>query len=213
MGSRGRRILAAKRSHSLLARFSTGKDWHELSMKHVVDSQQFSKKAMDAIFAEALKMEGVRPGTPESEMLKGYVVSTLFYEPSTRTRLSFESAMGKLGGTIISTESAAEYSSAAKGETLEGEEIVRALIALAEPFPAVPPIPPQTPSGQLRATRMASSCATSRKAQPAEQQLLPVSPSSMQEMAPGSTRPRYGAGRVISLYSFAWDGPCSAQFF
>ena len=47
-------------------------------------------------------------------------MSTLFYEPSTRTRLSFESAMARLGGTVLSTESAGEYSSAAKGETLEG---------------------------------------------------------------------------------------------
>lgn len=54
-------------------------------------------------------------------MLEGYIMSTLFYEPSTRTRLSFESAMSKLGGTVVSTESAGEYSSAAKGETLEGE--------------------------------------------------------------------------------------------
>lgn len=52
---------------------------------------------------------------------QGAVMSTLFYEPSTRTRLSFESAMAKLGGTVLSTESAGEYSSAAKGETLEGE--------------------------------------------------------------------------------------------
>jgi aspartate carbamoyltransferase catalytic subunit len=41
-------------------------------------------------------------------------MSTLFYE------LSFESAMARLGGTVVSTESAGEYSSAAKGETLEG---------------------------------------------------------------------------------------------
>lgn len=61
-----------------------------------------------------------RPGTPAAEMLKGYIMATLFYEPSTRTRLSFESAMARLGGTILSTESAAEFSSAAKGETLEG---------------------------------------------------------------------------------------------
>lgn len=62
----------------------------------------------------------VRPGSPDAKMLDGYIMSTLFYEPSTRTRLSFESAMTRLGGTVISTESAGEYSSAAKGETLEG---------------------------------------------------------------------------------------------
>lgn len=90
-----------------------------MPLKHVVDSQQFNKESLDAIFAEALKMESVRPGTPESEMLKGYLMATLFYEPSTRTRLSFEAAMGRLGGVIVSTESAGEYSSAAKGETLE----------------------------------------------------------------------------------------------
>ena len=48
-------------------------------------------------------------------------MSTLFYEPSTRTRLSFESAMARLGGTVLSTESAGQFSSAAKGETLEGD--------------------------------------------------------------------------------------------
>lgn len=51
--------------------------------------------------------------------LAGKVIATLFYEPSTRTRLSFESATALLGGQIVSTESAGEFSSAAKGETLE----------------------------------------------------------------------------------------------
>ncbi|EFN56443.1 hypothetical protein CHLNCDRAFT_48757 [Chlorella variabilis] len=57
-------------------------------------------------------------------------MSTLFYEPSTRTRLSFESAMARLGGTILTTESAAEFSSAAKGETLQ--DTIRTVEAYAD---------------------------------------------------------------------------------
>ncbi|KAG2435363.1 hypothetical protein HXX76_007436 [Chlamydomonas incerta] len=94
-------------------------DWHLQKLKHVVDSGDFNRAAVDVVFKEALKMEKVRPGSPESRVLDGYIMSTLFYEPSTRTRLSFESAMSRLGGTVLSTESAGEYSSAAKGETLE----------------------------------------------------------------------------------------------
>jgi aspartate carbamoyltransferase catalytic subunit len=84
-----------------------------------VEAQQFDRQMLEYIFDTADEMERIRPGTPGASLLKGYIMSTLFYEPSTRTRLSFESAMARLGGTIISTESAGEYSSAAKGETLE----------------------------------------------------------------------------------------------
>lgn len=51
--------------------------------------------------------------------LNGYVVATIFYEPSTRTRLSFESAIQRLGACSISTENARENASAKKGESLE----------------------------------------------------------------------------------------------
>src|SRR6185295_4859849 len=51
--------------------------------------------------------------------LKGKILAALFYEPSTRTRLSFESAMMRLGGNVLSMENASETSSATKGETLE----------------------------------------------------------------------------------------------
>lgn len=93
-------------------------DWHQNDLKHVLAAQQFSPASMQIIFDEAKRMETLTPG---SDLLRGYIMSTLFYEPSTRTRLSFESAMNRLGGSVISTESAGEYSSAAKGETLEGE--------------------------------------------------------------------------------------------
>lgn len=54
-----------------------------------------------------------------SAPLAGLTLATIFYEPSTRTRLSFETAMHRLGGNVISTENAREFSSAIKGETLE----------------------------------------------------------------------------------------------
>lgn len=97
------------------------KSWLDLDIKHVVEAQQFDRESLDVIFAEAQKMEQVKPGTPQAKLLDGRLMATLFYEPSTRTRLSFESAMSRLGGSVLSTESAGEYSSAAKGETLEGE--------------------------------------------------------------------------------------------
>ncbi len=54
-----------------------------------------------------------------NNLLAGRIMATLFYEPSTRTRLSFEAAMMRLGGQVITTENAREFSSVAKGETLE----------------------------------------------------------------------------------------------
>src|SRR5260370_13213697 len=51
--------------------------------------------------------------------LNGRVMAALFYEPSTRTRLSFDAAMLRLGGQTMGTDNAREFSSAAKGETLE----------------------------------------------------------------------------------------------
>jgi aspartate carbamoyltransferase catalytic subunit len=87
-------------------------------MFHVIDSQQFDRELMGEIFSVTKEMEEVvsRYG---SSILNRRIMATLFYEPSTRTRLSFESAMIRLGGSVVTTESAREFSSAAKGETLE----------------------------------------------------------------------------------------------
>mmetsp|Transcript_23200 Transcript_23200/g.64422 ORF Transcript_23200/g.64422 Transcript_23200/m.64422 type:complete len:366 (-) Transcript_23200:318-1415(-) len=88
-------------------------------LKHVIAAEQFDKERLAQIFSMADEMKLVRPGTDESMQMQGRVMSTLFYEPSTRTRLSFEAAMLKLGGSVTGTENAGQYSSAAKGETLE----------------------------------------------------------------------------------------------
>jgi len=55
---------------------------------------------------------------PDRELLKGKVIATLFYEPSTRTRLSFETAANRLGARVIGF-SDAKASSVSKGETLK----------------------------------------------------------------------------------------------
>jgi aspartate carbamoyltransferase catalytic subunit len=94
--------------------------WLADDLKHVVESQQFNVESLQHIFKVSREMEDIRANTDAARQLQGAIMSTLFYEPSTRTRLSFESAMARLGGTVLSTESAGEYSSAAKGETLEG---------------------------------------------------------------------------------------------
>ncbi|MBI2579962.1 MAG: aspartate carbamoyltransferase [Candidatus Aenigmarchaeota archaeon] len=88
-------------------------------MRHIISTGQFDRNFLDNLFDDADLMESsLRSNAPLSSA-RGRIMATLFYEPSTRTRLSFESAMLRLGGKVISTENAAQFSSAAKGETLE----------------------------------------------------------------------------------------------
>ncbi len=86
-------------------------------LSHVVESQQFSRALLEELFtrADEIKREPHR----FIGRLAGQVMAALFYEPSTRTRLSFEAAMLRLGGQTMGTDNAREFSSAAKGETLE----------------------------------------------------------------------------------------------
>jgi aspartate carbamoyltransferase catalytic subunit len=84
----------------------------------VVESQQFDRPVLERVFGVAAEMEQL-VAAGGSQELKGRIMASLFYEPSTRTRLSFEAAMLRLGGEVLGTESAGEFSSVAKGETLE----------------------------------------------------------------------------------------------
>ncbi|KAG6382370.1 hypothetical protein SASPL_157962 [Salvia splendens] len=91
----------------------------KFQLEDVIEAQQFDRDMLSAIFEVALEMEKIEKNSTGSNLLQGYLMATLFYEPSTRTRLSFESAMKRLGGEVLTTENAREFSSAAKGETLE----------------------------------------------------------------------------------------------
>lgn len=83
-------------------------------MKHLIESQQFNQESLKKLFKLADLLEKKKDSS-----MKNKIMASLFYEPSTRTRFSFESAMLRLGGSVITTENAKEFSSAAKGETLE----------------------------------------------------------------------------------------------
>lgn len=88
-----------------------------LTVRHILKSQDFTREIMDHLFSIAIGIEARM--WSYSGRLSSRVMCTLFYEPSTRTRLSFEMAAARLGMGIVSTESAGEFSSAKKGETLE----------------------------------------------------------------------------------------------
>ena len=87
-----------------------------IKFKHIVSARQFDKNSLKNIFSLT---DELKTGKFNKKTLAGKIMATLFYQPSTRTRLSFESAMLRLGGSIIATENAAEFSSAIKGETLK----------------------------------------------------------------------------------------------
>ena len=86
-------------------------------LRNVIESQQFSRSLLEDLYARADEMK--REPHRFIGRLAGQVMAALFYEPSTRTRLSFEAAMLRLGGQTMGTDNAREFSSAAKGETLE----------------------------------------------------------------------------------------------
>jgi aspartate carbamoyltransferase len=88
-----------------------------LKGKDILHGNQFSKKDIEAIIKIASNFEKELKKKDSLTLLKGKILATLFFEPSTRTRLSFETAMQRLGGGVISVASA-ESSSAAKGETV-----------------------------------------------------------------------------------------------
>jgi aspartate carbamoyltransferase catalytic subunit len=69
--------------------------------KDIISIKDFSKIEIDYILNYAEKMLPFAKGEKYNDSLRGKVLSSLFFEPSTRTRLSFESAMNRLGGRVI----------------------------------------------------------------------------------------------------------------
>ncbi|HAX25374.1 MAG TPA: aspartate carbamoyltransferase [Chloroflexi bacterium] len=86
--------------------------------RHILRVDQFSRGDLLQLLAHSAEMRRVVAAGGDKR-LDGKILATLFFEPSTRTRLSFESSMLRLGGNVISSESAEHTSSAVKGESIE----------------------------------------------------------------------------------------------
>jgi aspartate carbamoyltransferase catalytic subunit len=86
------------------------------NQKDIISIRDFTKKDIEYILKIAAEMEPIARSKEKSDILSGKLLGMLFYEPSTRTRLSFEAAMKRLAGTIGFAE--AGTSSATKGENL-----------------------------------------------------------------------------------------------
>jgi aspartate carbamoyltransferase catalytic subunit len=89
-----------------------------MKLRHVIESQQFTVPLLMELFHRSQGMERVvaRGGTLDYQ---SKIMATLFYQPSTRTRFSFEAAMHRLGGRVLSTEHARAFSSEIEAEQVE----------------------------------------------------------------------------------------------
>ncbi|MBN2286508.1 MAG: aspartate carbamoyltransferase [Tissierellales bacterium] len=87
-----------------------------LKGRHLIDPMDLSVEELERLFELAGKI--IEDPKKYAESCKGYLLATCFYEPSTRTRLSFEAAMLRLGGQVLGFSSS-DSSSASKGESVK----------------------------------------------------------------------------------------------
>ncbi|MBO0214698.1 aspartate carbamoyltransferase [Vibrio sp. Vb2880] len=87
---------------------------HSLFNRHIISIPEFTRHELELIVDTAARLKA----EPNPELLKNKVVASCFFEPSTRTRLSFETAVQRLGGTVIGFDNGGNTSLAKKGETL-----------------------------------------------------------------------------------------------
>lgn len=87
---------------------------NSLYQKHIISIPELSRQELELIVETAGKIKK----EPQPDLLKNKIVASCFFEASTRTRLSFETAIQRLGGSVIGFDTAGNTSLAQKGETL-----------------------------------------------------------------------------------------------
>ncbi|MDT8305546.1 MAG: aspartate carbamoyltransferase [Anaerolineae bacterium] len=89
-----------------------------LTGQDILSVSQFDQETLQYVFARSREMQEMVERIGASDLLKGHVLTALFYEPSTRTSASFIAAMERLGGSVIPITQGVQFSSVSKGETL-----------------------------------------------------------------------------------------------
>lgn len=87
--------------------------------KSIISLKQFDPESLEKLFTATSDFKAVSDKKSFREVLKGKVVTLLFYEPSSRTRASFDAAVKYLGGNTLVVENPQQFSSVVKGETFE----------------------------------------------------------------------------------------------
>lgn len=87
--------------------------------KDILSLDQFTPKDISLLFSKVGRMKKIGANARPSDVLKGNIVTLIFYEPSSRTMGSFSAAVKQLGGQTIEINDPQHFSSVAKGETLE----------------------------------------------------------------------------------------------
>lgn len=87
--------------------------------KDILSLDQFSPQDISILFKRTAKMRKIAANAKPSEILKGNIVTLIFYEPSSRTFGSFGAAVKQLGGATVEIQDPQHFSSVSKGETLE----------------------------------------------------------------------------------------------
>ncbi len=89
-------------------------------VSHIVDTRQLKdRQFLEGLFARADYMKHAVENRNAIHKHNGKIVASFFYQPSTRTKMTFDTAAKRLGADVVGTENAREFSSAFKGETLE----------------------------------------------------------------------------------------------
>jgi aspartate carbamoyltransferase catalytic subunit len=87
---------------------------NSLYRKHIISISELTRDELELIVNTA----GQLKATPQPELIRNKVIASCFFEPSTRTRLSFETAIQRIGGNVIGFDNGGNTSLAKKGETL-----------------------------------------------------------------------------------------------